>query len=310
MSVLAALVLWFHVSTAGTFSTQISLPIHYIKPVQGLMVADAAPERVLVLVRGSGRALFTYTLKRFFDQTKQYVLVNLAVLPKGENQITIDKSDVALGVEGLEVENTLENDNFTIVLDHKIRRTVAVDADSLPGLKVEKGTVVLGHPAVEPRFVLLEGPESILRTITKIRVASLIRSEVSLSDTVLQGKLDTKLNPFVEVQPKVVDIRFAVEPLVTKVIAGVPVRLKGFPDRRKYTADPESLDVEVRGPASVIARLERGDLDVFIPYQPFLKRTADGDNSLRPEIVYPKGVAEVSSLPETVRVAPRKDLAP
>ncbi len=306
MSVLAALVLWFHVTAGGTFTTTVSLPIRYIKPVRGLMVASVTPERVLVLVRGSGRALFIHNIKRLSDQDKQYALVNLAGLPEGKNRISIDRSKVFLGVDGLDVESILENADFTVVLDHKTQRTVTVDVDSLPGLRVEKGITVVGRPATEPKYALIEGPASILRTIASVRVASLPRTEVSLSDTVLKAELDTRMNPFVDVQPRKVELRFTVEPLAEKVMAALPVRLKGFPGKRKYIASPESLDVRIQGPASVMARVEREDLSVSVPYDSFLKQTADGGKSVRPEIVYPKGVTGVSPSPETVQVAPRE----
>ena len=306
MSLLAALILWFHVTSGGTFTTTVSLPIRYIKPVRGLMIASAAPERVLVLVRGSGKALITHNLKRFSDQDKQYALVNLAGLHEGKNQISIDRATVFLGVEGLEVESILENADFTVFLDRKTQRTVTVDVDSLPDIRVDKGLSVVGRPVPEPRYAILEGPESLLRTISKIRIASLPRSTVSLKDTVVMADLDVKMNPFVDVQPKKVELRFKIEPLADKVIEGAPVRLKGFPGKRNYTADPESLNIEIQGPSSIIARVDRGDLMVSITYASFLQQTANGNDAIRPMIVFPKGVTGFAS-PETVHVAPKNE---
>lgn len=305
MSILAALLLWFHETTRGTFTTTVSLPIQYIKPVRGLMVASVAPERTLVLVQGTGKSLITNHIKRFSAKDKQYALVNLAGLPEGKNLITLDRNKVFLGTDGLEVESILENAEFAVFLDQKIQRTVAVDVDSLPGLRVDKGTAVVGHPASEPRYALLEGPQSILKSISKIRVASLSRTAVSLSDTVLNAELDTDLNPFVEVQPQKVELRFTVEPLSEKVVEGIPVRLKGFPGKRNYSADPDSLDIRIQGPESVIAKVKRGDLAAVIPYASFLRQSADGGESVRPDIVYPKGITEVSPSPETVHVTPQ-----
>lgn len=305
MSVLVALVLWFHVTSGGTFTTTVSLPIRYIKPVRGLMVASVAPERVLVLVQGSGRALIAHSLKRLSSQDRQYALVNLVGLPEGKNQISIDRSKIFLGVEGLEVESILENADFSIVLDRRTQRTVTVDVDSLPGLRVDKGTAVVGRPVTDPRYALLEGPESVLRTISKIRVASLPRTEVSLRDTILKAELDTKLNPFVDVQPRNVELRFSVEPLAEKVVPGVPVRLKGFPGKRKYAADPDSLEITLRGPQSTIGKVDRTDITASVLYKDFLQKSANGEGHIRPEIDFPKGITGIILSPETVLVAPR-----
>jgi hypothetical protein len=304
LSAVAALVLWFHVTSGASFTTTVSLPIRYIAPARGLMVAGGVPDHVLVQARGPGRALLSYSLRKHPAEARRYVVVNLGGLPGGKHPVAIHADQVNLGVDGLAVERIIENAEFTVSLDLKVQRTVAVNADSLPGLQVAKDAVMVRPPAVVPRFVRIEGPEGVVRTIRSVPIKTLVPGEVSLRDTVLHATLDTLANPFVTVSPGEVELRFALEPLAEKVIPGIPVRPKDFPWNR-YAFEPNSLTVTVRGPESVISKLRPRDIMVIIPYRSFLAQAVNGGNAVKPEITFPKGVTAVTLAPDTVRITLR-----
>jgi YbbR domain-containing protein len=171
---------------------------------------------------------------------------------------------------------------------------------------VDKGAIIVGRPTVNPRFVTVEGPESMVRSITRVPIASFPQKKVSLSDTVLKADLNAGQNPFIRLEPQQVELHFPVEALSEKVIYGVPVRLKGFPAKRKYSAEPDSLDITVQGPASVIARVERSDITAAVPYGSFLQRSEGSGDAVHPDIRYPKGIIGIIPSQETVRVAPKQ----
>ena len=303
LSVVAALVLWFHVTVGASFNTTVSVPIRYIGPVRGLMVADGIPDHVLVQARGSGRALLFYSLRKVLVQARRYVLVNLGGLSSGKHTITIHTEQVNLGAGDLEVERILENAEFTVSLDLKVQRTVAVDVDSLPGIRVAKDAVLVRPPEVAPRFVTIVGPGGIVRSIRTIPIKNLSRNEVSLRDTVVRAVLDTTIYPFVTVSPREVELRFSLEPLAEKVFSGIPVRPKDFPWNR-YAFEPDSLTVTVQGPESIVRKLKPRDITVTVLYKAFLEQAENGGNAVKPEITFPKGVTAVTLAPETVRITP------
>lgn len=304
LSVAAALVLWFHVTTGTYFTTNVAVPIRYMGPSRGLMVAGGVPDHILVQVRGPGRALLSYTLRKLPVQAKRYVLVNLGGLPGGKQPITIHADQVNLGAEGIEAVRIIENAEFTVPLDNKFQRTVAVSVDSLPGLQVAKDAVMVRPPDVLPRFVTIEGPESIVRPIRSIPIVMPDRRTVSLRDTVMKVALDTTVNPYVTVSPREVELRFALEPLAERVISGIPVRPRDFP-RKLYIIEPDSLTVTVRGPESVVSKLRPRDITATVSYRLFLAQAENGGNIVKPEITSPKGVTVVTLAPETVRITPR-----
>ncbi|MHB9027511.1 MAG: CdaR family protein [Candidatus Latescibacterota bacterium] len=304
-SVLAALILWFHVTAGATFTTLISVPVRYILPVRGLMVASETPDRVLVLVRGTGRSLLSYNLRKFTDQSRQYVLINLAGLSAGKHRVIVERDQILLGTDGIEVESIIENGEFDVTLDLKISSTVTVDVDSIPGLEVAKDAVVVGKPVVVPRYVTIEGPENILASLTEVPIESLLQNRVSLSDTVLKARLNEDFREYVTVEPKQVTLRFSVERLLEKTIGGIPVRLQNFPWRRRFVTEPDSVTVTIRGPESLVAKVEARNIAVGVPYQSFMQRLESGQDSVQPTVDLPDGVTGSVS-PDMIRVVPRQ----
>ncbi len=307
LSVIAALILWFHVTAGATFTTLISVPIQYVRPIRGLMVASELPSQALVLVRGTGRSLISYNVRKITDRSRQYVLVNLAGLTSGKHQISIEKEQIILGTDGIEVESIIENGEFPVLLDQKSQRAVPVDTDSIPGLEVPRDLVIVGEPEVTPQFVTIEGPDSMIRVITEVPIESLVQNRVTLSDTVLVARLSQTFHPYIAVDPEEVALRFQVEPLTEKTIAGIPVRLRDFPWRQKFDTVPDSVMVTVRGPRSLVEETTAKNVVVTVPYQSFVQGLESGKNAVRPELRYPEGISVATVSPETVEVVPRQE---
>lgn len=305
VSVLAALVLWFNVTAGATFTTLITVPIQYVWPVRGLMVANDIPDQVQVLVRGTGRSLISYNLRKITDHSRQYVLVNLAGLSGGKHQISIEKDQIMLGTDGISVESIIDNGEFPVMLDEKSRRAVTVRVDSIPGLEIDRDIVVVGVPAVTPRYVIIEGPASVISSISRVPVESLVQSRVTLGDTVLTARLDQEFRRFVTVDPKEAVLHFRVEPLTEKTISGVPVRLRDFPWRRRFLAEPDSVTITLRGPRSVIEKAGANDVAASIPYQAFVEGLETGSSAVKLELRLPEGITQAAVSPETVEVVPR-----
>jgi YbbR domain-containing protein len=306
VSVLAALILWFEVTAGAAFTTLISVPVRYILPVRGLMVASENPDRVLTLVRGTGRSLISYNIRKFTVKNQPYVLINLAGLSAGKHRVVVEHNQILLGTDGIEIESIIENGEFDVTLDLKSSRSVTVDVDSIPGLEIAKDAIVTGKPAVDPTYITIDGPEKTLSSITKVPIESLLQNRVSLSDTVLKAKLKEDFRKFVTVDPKQVTLRFSVERLKEKAIRGVPVKLLNFPWRKRFSTNPDSVTVTVRGPESQVVKIEARNITVGIPYKSFLQRLESDKDSVTPIINVPNGVTGTVS-PEMIRVTPRQE---
>ncbi len=304
LSLLVALVVWFQVTVGADFTTTANVPIRYSGTMRGLMVADVLPDHVTVRMHGSGKALLAWSMGKQPAQKGRFVFVDIGSLPAGKHVVNIRPDQVSLGAEGLEAERIVENDRFEVAIDIRARRTVSVRTDSLPGLKIQDGVTVMRDPVADPKYVTIEGPESIVRSVSSVAVSSLTKHELTLADTVLLATIAAEINPFVTVSPRTVNLHFDVEQLSELVFEGVPVRAKDFPANR-FAFEPDSLTVTVHGPESILSRLRPRDIRVTVPYRSFLEQAENGGNAVKPVISFPKGITAAKLEPEKIRITAR-----
>ncbi|MFC1693359.1 hypothetical protein ACFL1R_07635 [Candidatus Latescibacterota bacterium] len=301
-SVVVAIVLWFHVTTNATFNYRVSLPVVYAGPSEGFMIAGNKPDAVLVSIRGTGRALFSFYLIRLIRPEHYYTLISLTGLPKGEHKVTIGNNNIILGtMVGLEIDRILKPENAvcSITIDKKMKSTVSVNVDSISGYIVEEGYVEAGKPTSDPEFVLIQGPEDVVKTLDKAKVTFLKSRSISPKDSVLKAHPD--LPQFVTMEPEEVVIKFHIEQLISKNLTGVPLTLKGFPRRGRPKFEPDTLAVRVHGPRSVVSNLATDNILISIHYQMYLERIAHGDSLIKPKVTCPEGITLDNLIPDAIR---------
>lgn len=306
LSFLFAGILWFNVTTDATFQHKITLPIKYVGPSEGFIISTEKPGKTEVIVSGTGKALFRFSMAGFVDTENRYALVNLAGLPAGENKVTIEKPALHLGdITGLTIERILfpNNATFAIGVDRNIKRTVAVNADSIVGYNIAEGYVLTRKPTVRPQFVMIEGPESFVSALDAVAVTSLKGTMVSAKDTLAAATL--AVPPFITVEPADIEVLFPVEQILSRELKGIPITLTGFPRNRRPTFAPDSLMVAVRGPRSSISNLDSSKISLTVTYESFREQISRGDSTIVPVISVPDGISVTGVTPSFVRVAGR-----
>jgi len=301
-SILFAIILWFNIATNSEYNYKVYIPIKYIEPSSGYMLASVPPEETQVYLRGSGKSLIYFILKSLVNPDASYISTNLAGIPKGEHRIDLDKENIALSTgENLQVERILNNSFFSVEIDKKITRTVKVDTDSLPLFKLGNNLVLNGKPSANPEFVIIEGPEDIINTMNSVKVVSLDNNMISQEDSLVHARLHDNI-PFVTVSQNDVSIHFPVEPLRTKLFR-MPVTFKNFPRKVRQQLNPDTLSVYIQGPESVVSRSRFEDILIIVDYRVYLKQIAQGDSLITPEITYPEGITNVTITPGVLRIS-------
>jgi YbbR domain-containing protein len=301
VGVVFAIILWFNVTTNSVFNHKVSLPIQYVGLSEGYVITSSLPDEVLANIKGSGRDLVTFYLQGLSQTLKSSTIVHLTGIPEGKNPISITKSSIVGLPSGVEVEGILYPDNgaFSIEIDRKIKRTIAVEIDSLSGYRVVEGYCIVGKPVSTPEFVLVQGPEKVLNNINSLKINFLADETVSQSDTVLTSHLEVP--PLVTVEPDRVDIHFRVEPLVTRQVARVPLTLKGFQRRNHPEFEPDTVAVHIYGPESVVSGIEKENILVAIRYDTYIEHLARGDSLITPTTTIPESASVVSIVPKAIR---------
>jgi len=285
VSTVFAVLLWFHVTSNTTFSSKWSLPIRYIGPSEGYVLASDKPVEAMVVLSGTGRDLVRFYLSGFGRSDERYALVNLTGLPEGSNTVAIDKNMVHLGsFSDITVETIVSptNASFTVEVDRLIKRTVAVDTKSLPEYKLADNYVVIGKPRAKPAFVVMKGPSEIVGTYNVLQVTSFDKKNLSPADSIIKGYLKTPR--FVDVEPDEVDLYFAFEQVVTRRISGINAQLIDFPRKNRPAFKPDSLTVILKGPKSIVQRIKPDQVTVTVTHDMYLDAVGKKDTSIAPVV--------------------------
>lgn len=296
LSVLFAFILWFNIATNLEYNDKVNIPIKYIEPSSGFMIANVPPGEAQLYIRGSGKNLLYFSMKRLFHSDESYVSANLAGLPKGAHRIELKEENIFFtsGVN-IHVERILTNSFIPVSIDKKIKRTVKVNVDNLPDVTLAEHLVLNGKPRSNPEFVIIEGPEEVVDPIKSIKVIALEKSVISERDTLIGATLEDTID-FAVLSTKEVTLDFSVEPLRTKLFR-IPLNFNNFPQRHRQRVSPDTLSVYIQGPESVVSRSRSMDILISVNYRTYLNRIAQGDSLLTPEISYPDGITNVTITP-------------
>ncbi len=302
LCVLFAVMLWFNVATNEMYHYKVNIPIKYIDPSSGYMLASTPPQEIQVYLSGTGKHLLYFILRSFMDPDASYISVNLAGYPKGRHRISLEKENILLPTEdGVTVESILYNAFFPVVVDKQIRQTIRVDVDSLPPVDAEEGYILTGEPTADPEYVIAEGPEDTIAPLQSIRVASLAVTTLSPSDTLVTGTLKSP-GEFVTLNQQNVQIGFTIEPVRTKLFQSIPVSFRDFPRRFRDVLVPDTLSVFIQGPESIVSQSRKEDISVTVQYNKYKTMVDDGDSTIVPDIRYPDGLTNVKTNPVFLRL--------
>jgi len=309
LSVLSAIVLWLVITLQTTFSYKVYLPIKYFGPSEGFIMTGSYPEKALIYIKGKGRSLLVFSIKRILDPEKHYAMVSLSgFTSKGKHQVDLDNDKINLGdTTTLVVEKILENAFFSVEIERIDTRSIPVDLDNLPDFTVENGYVLIGKPQAKPGIVVVKGPVDTLDTMNTIKISSFPSRKVSIKNSVLQASIGKDLSEFVTIDPETINLHFTVEKLAQKIFTGVPLVLKNFPDGNIPHFVPDSLNVVVEGPESIVSELKVEDVFVNIRYQDFFELSAQGVSTAKPEIKLPEYIEVVTVTPDMVRFSSDSD---
>ncbi len=295
MSVVFAMLLWVHVTSNATFSSKCTMPIRYVGPSEGYVIASEKPDEATVVVTGAGRDLVRFYASGLIGVDERYALVNLTGLPVGANTVSIDRDMIHLGMfSELSVDTVLSPNNasFAVDVDRLIKRTIAVDTKSLPEFKVSDSAAILGKPWAKPAYVVMTGPASIIGHISAAKVSVLLKRNLSSADSVVKGYIEKPR--YVEVEPDEVELHFVMDQVASRKISGVKLRLSNIPRKFRTAFKPDSLTVVLRGPKSLLSRITANQIIAGISPDALQNALDNDESSIEPSIRLPNGLTGVS----------------
>ena len=284
---IAALVLWFLAKGEQTTRREFVLPLVLGDMPGGLTTVEPVPESVRVILSGATKELLRLDL-----WGEPYAAIDLSgAEPDRTIRVSLSEGNIVLPRDsGVEVAEIRDPRVLDLEIDHVAERRVGVAA-VLAGMPAA-GYHVLGEPRCVPDSVMVVGPARVVRHLAVMRTVPLDLSGRKSSIDASRA-IDVSRGANLHPVPREVRVSVEVEGTATRVFSGVRVRFQHEPGFASVTIAPETIEIELSGPAHVINALTAADIPVTVDARGLPR----GTHEIAPEIVLPQGAELVSAKP-------------
>ena len=271
---LAALVLasivWLHAVTEHSYRREFVIPLQLetqIPDADGsgyLIVSNAPPSSVRVLVSGSGKDLLRVSGDDFALRLRPSS--DRASTPQ-TYALTADQVEILTTIS-VEIEGVLYPSEITVILEPLVHKEVPVRPQLALG--IADSYTQVGEPRIEPERVQVAGPRSRVEALDAVRTDSLIRDQIR-EDLDVSLALRVDAERLLRLSQSHVRLRIDVQELAEYPIAGVPVAVRNA-GGREVVVEPSRVQVRVRGGADVIGHLDpEADLELYVDYEVWIR---------------------------------------
>ena len=264
-AVLLACLVWFYAATELTYRTELEIGLQVADPPPTrsgipIVVANPVPERVTVVVSGSGKDILLLEDDAFLLRVqppvgRQGTRRKFRLVPEQ----VVSKTDLPVRVEEIVDPKEVE-----VVMDKLVEANLPVRA--LIDMQIADSYTQVGPVEVTPETVRVSGPASQVGALYVLHTDSLVQYGVR-RDIAATLPISLPEGSRIEMSSDHVTVRVDVQELAEYEIANVPVRIPraGLPP---LAARPSRVTVLVRGGADVIGRLDpESDFDLFADIQ-------------------------------------------
>jgi YbbR domain-containing protein len=267
LSLLIAVLLWFHAVTERTYVTEISIPVRFSGIPDSLFIINELPKEIKVTLRGRGKEIL------FFNLTKPELEIPLRDLKPGRKRISLSPEYLDLP-HGENISTVfVEPQSVNLIIDKLSSRPVRVSVSV-------RGTPPKGYAyidAVTREKVYLYGPSQIIRDYKVVKTR-----EIDISNHSESFEIYTLLLPpheMTHLKPESIKAFVQIEPYEEVSIEGVPITIRGLP-RTKVNLNPEELEVTLLVPKGRIKRVGKNYIDITID----LRELEPGEYRVKPTV--------------------------
>jgi hypothetical protein len=282
-----SIVLWVFVALSQEFVTTIEVPISFSELPKNYSVGSSSTDQVFMQVKGKG-----WELAKFFLAGKEDFLIS------ARRRIGKHKNDLKEFVDS----NPWLNSHYQVLeivpsqIEYEVERVNSKKVKIYQDLSMEfkSGFAATSEIKVQPEFIELYGPSSILQEIDSVKTEK--KSFRNVSEN-FNEELSLQEIAGVTFSTAKCTLEFEVQKIVDKKIDGIPVEIRNVPQSKELVLFPAKVNVIVRGGINKLGRLSSDSIKAFINYWSALK-TEDGFTE--PEIILPQFVTLISVEPKKI----------
>ncbi len=245
ISLIIAILIWFHATTEKNYSFYTTVPIKYrYTKSDTLVIVSNLPRKIGIKVQGKGKAL----LKLKF--TKTYYVINIGKLKFGKNLVDYTDGNLA-GVGNIQILDVLPEKVYFFVDRIKKKKIYRIT----PVIAFPRDSLILKDIKVNPTKLTIIGPASYIKSINELhtdtlRISSMKMGEDSIWSSIKLPNRLAKILPYDSVL-----ISYFAVPYINDTTNNIPVLNN---DSVRLLIVPESVRVIIRRPQeTTFVRLSR-----------------------------------------------------
>lgn len=291
LSLALAIFTWFLVTGREVVETWIDMPVVMTNPPEGLIIKDGLVEKIQIRLRGPKGLVGNLVAEKLTYP------VDVSKLKVGEQVVDIDSAHLSLPSTFEIIE--VKPNRFNLTVDRRTSKKIALEAawsgDLNPDYKLQEVVAA-------PDLVVIRGPETVLRKISKARV---IMKEDFPEDVPASWVEDVgvELPDVVEASPGQVRVEAFFGPKTREIWVKIPLEVQA-PDGYKASVAQDYVRLLIDGPIALFRNNEyRKSMTARLLFGPGV---ASGKHDLDYEISLPEGCRLEKKNPETVQTTLKK----
>jgi len=291
LSLALAVFTWFLVTGREVVETWVDMPVVMTNPPEGLIIEDGLVDKIQVRVRGPKGLVGNLS-----SQNLTYP-VDVSKLKIGEQVVDIESSEIPLSSTYEIIE--VKPNRLKLKVDRRISKKIAVEAawagDLNPDYKIQEVVAA-------PDLVVIRGPETLLRKITKAKVVMKEDFPVDVPRSWAED-VGLELSEKIEVSPGQVRVEAFFGPKTRQIWVKLPLDVQA-PEGYKAEITQDFVRLLIEGPISLFRDNEyRKDMAASLV---FGSETAAGKFDLEYDVVLPDGCRLEKKNPEIVQTILKK----
>lgn len=234
----------FNAETERVVEVACEVPVSYVNVPDSLVLVGSPPEKLEV------RAVFN---RKFWQTEPDYLSaeVDLSHMRRGTQRVSATAEAVRVPPNRkARVLEVLAPDPILLTFEPKMSKRVPVVplAEGAPA----EGYALFGVPTAEPARAVLTGPEGTIAGIDAVRTVPVSLSGAT-EDVRRFQPIDLRGHALVAGEPSEVEVLFDIERVEERSLRRRPIRIT---ERDRVDAEPEAIDLVVRGPAAAIGMIQ------------------------------------------------------
>jgi len=293
ISIAFSVIIWGTISLSEEYYANVNVPLRVVGYPNGYTIGNEIPENITIKLRGIGWKLFSVNIGKD-------VTYNISVNgDSGFKQIKLmdHLTDNRWMLSELDIIDIVPN-SLSFSIERRVKRKLPIVADLSLDFKVGYG--LAKDVVVEPDSVVIDGPQSVVNSLTEIKTKEI---RLSSLDKLTIKNIGFIYLPGTSYGTRFVSVNLDIQRIVDKQFDDIDVEVLDVPPDRAVILLPNKISCNVRGGIEILGKLEKDQFRAFVFYRDVVLDTL---GNVIPHIEHPVNTTLKYIKPEGLRYIIKK----